>query len=168
MDETSQILSKNITELRDALGLSQKDFALLANISASTLANIESGKRSFRIKSLDGITNFTTIKLEDLSKRSFVPPKNLRETLNKLYNQRPVVHVLLNKEPSIPYCIKYRLLLTDFLNTPRETNEIRSFFLDKGWKFKGNSLHTALKRMPHLIKITPHPNKDGTNLYVKL
>ncbi|MDB5006043.1 MAG: hypothetical protein JWP45_436 [Mucilaginibacter sp.] len=167
MDNTSLIISANIIETRDALGLSQKDFALLAHISTSTLVNIESGRKSFRIKSLDGVINFTTIKLEDLSKRNFVPPKNLREMLTQKYKAEPAVYVLLNQEPSIPYCIKYKMLPTNFLNIPKETNQIKRFFSDMGWDFKANSLHTALKRMPLLIKISPHPEKNGTNLYSK-
>jgi len=167
MDNTSLVISANVIEIRDALGLSQKDFALLAHISSSTLVNIESGRKSFRIKSLDGIINFTTIKLEDLSKSNFSPPNNFREILTKKYKSAPAIHVLLSQEPSIPYCIKYKMLPTNFLNTPKETNEIKHFFWDLGWNFKGNSLHTALKRMPLLIKITPHPEKNGTNWYSK-
>ncbi|PAW95416.1 hypothetical protein CKK33_18685 [Mucilaginibacter sp. MD40] len=167
MDKSSLIISANIIEIRDALGLSQKDFALLAHLSTSTLVNIESGKKSFRIKSLDGIINFTTIKLEDLSKSNFAPPNNLREILTKKYKAVTSVYVLLRQEPSIPYCIKYKMLPTNFLNTPKETNEVKRFFLDMGWNFKANSLHTALKRMSHLIKISPHPEKNGTNLYSK-
>jgi len=87
--------------------------------------------------------------------------------LTQKYKSVPAIHVLLSQEPSIPYCIKYKMLPTNFLNTPKETNEIKRFFSDMGWNFKGNSLHTALKRMPLLIKINPHPKKDGTNLYSK-
>ncbi|GAA3989623.1 helix-turn-helix domain-containing protein [Mucilaginibacter dorajii] len=167
MDNTSLIISTNVIELRDALGLSQKDFALLAHISPSTLVNIESGRKSFRIKSLDGIINFTTIKLEDLSKRNFAPPKNLREILTQKYKAVPAIHVILSREPSIPYCIKYKMLPTNFLNTPRETNEIKRFFSDIGWNFKSNSLHTALKRMPKVIEIKRHETKGNTNFYQK-
>ncbi|MBD1366575.1 helix-turn-helix transcriptional regulator [Mucilaginibacter sp. ZT4R22] len=168
MDNTSLIISANVIELRDALGLSQKDFALLSLISTSTLVNIESGKKSFRIKSLDGIINFTTIKLEDLSKRNFVPSINLREILAQKYKSIPAIQVLLSQEPSIPYCIKYKMLPSGYLDIPRETSEIKSFFLELGWNFKANSLHTALKRMTLLIKISPHPKKSGTNLYSKI
>jgi transcriptional regulator with XRE-family HTH domain len=167
MDDTSLIISANVIEVRDALGLSQKDFALLSHISTSTLVNIESGRKSFRIKSLDGIINFTTIKLEDLSKRNFVPPNNLREILTLKYKAVTSVYVLLSQEPSIPYCIKYKLLTSNFLNTSKETSEIKRFFSNMGWNFKANSLHTALKRMPHIININPHPKKIGTNLYSK-
>ncbi|RZJ76914.1 MAG: XRE family transcriptional regulator [Flavobacterium sp.] len=165
VDNTSLIISKNIIELRDALGLSQKDFALLAHISTSTLVNIESGKKSFRLKSLDGIINFSTVEMEELSKVDFQPPENLRETLTKIYKSEPDVYVILSREPSIPYCIKYKMLSTNFLDTPKETNEIKSFFSKQGWNFKGNSLHTALKRLPLLIKIAAHPKKEATNLY---
>lgn len=167
MDKSSIIISANVVEVRDALGLSQKDFALLSQISTSTLVNIESGRKSFRLKSLDGIVSFTTVKLAELSKISFVPPYNLREILSQKYKAVTSVYVLLSQEPSIPYCIKYKMLPTNFLNTPKETNEIKRFFLDMGWDFKANSLHTALKRMPHLIEISSHPEKKGTNLYSK-
>lgn len=168
MDYTSLTISNNIIEVRDALGLSQNDFAMLSNISVSTLVNIESGKKSFRIKTINGITEFTTIKLEQLSKVDFKPPKNFRETLTDKYKSVPSKYVLLSKEPTIPYCIKYKLLPTTFLNTPKETNDIKHFFTKMGWNFKANSIHTALKRMPLLIKIIPHQEKKGTNQYQKI
>ncbi|SEM57658.1 Transcriptional regulator, contains XRE-family HTH domain [bacterium A37T11] len=168
MDNTTSLISSNVIELRDALGLSQKDFALLANISSSTLINIESGKKSFRINTLNGISDFTKVKLDELSKSSFTPAKNLREKLTEKYKNEPAVHVILSKEPSIPYCIKYKLLNTNFLDVPKETRQITKFFRDNfGWKFKGNSIHSALRRMTHLVRIEHHPTKKGTNLYSK-
>lgn len=168
MDNSLSTLSANLIELRDALGLSQKNLALLANISRTTLGNIESGKSNFKMSSLDGILNFTGIKLEDLSKASFIPPKNLREKLADKYKSNPSVYVILTEEPSIPYCIKHKLLKTNFLDSQKETNQIIKFFKDKyGWVFKGNSLHAALKRMTNLIEIKAHPEKKATNLYAK-
>lgn len=166
MDKTSVQISRNIVELRDALGLSQKDFSILANIASSTLINIESGKKSFKISTLNGIFVFTKIRLEELSKASFVPPKNLREKLTEKYKNEPSIYVILSKEPSIPYAIKYKLLKTDFLDQPKETRQIAKFFLDNyGWKYKGNSIHSTIRRLTHLIEINPHPSKGGTNLY---
>lgn len=168
MENLIAVLSGNVTELRDALGLSQQDFALLVNISRTTLGNMESGRANFKISSLEGILNFTSITLEDLSKSSFEPPKNLREKLVEKFRSDLSVSVILNKEPSIPYCIKYKLLKTSFLDTPRETRQIVEFFENKfGWIFKGNSLHAALKRMSDVIEIFPHPSKHATNLYSK-
>lgn len=167
MDDTISIVSHNIAELRDALGLSQKDFALLANISPPTLVNIESGQKTFKLSSLQGILNFTNVKLEDLSKASFIPPKNIREKLIRKYKDDAAMSVLLNKDPSITYCVKYQLLKTDFLGTPKETNQIRLFFEQMGWMFKGNSIHVALKRMPDLIEIKQHETKKNTNVYLK-
>lgn len=124
MDNSIKIISHNIIELRDALGLSQNDFALLANISSSTLINIESGEKSFRLNTLNGILELTGMKLGDLSNPYFNPPKNFREKLIKKYKTVPSIFVILNQDPSIPYCIKYKLLNTDFLNEPREIREI--------------------------------------------
>ena len=167
MENISAVFSANVIELRDALGLSQKDFALLANISAPTLVNIESGKKSFKVSSLDGILDFTKITLQDLSKINFRPPINFREKLIEIYKDDLSASVILNKEPSISYCVKHKLLNTKFLDTPKETNEIRLFFEKIGWFFKGNSIHTTLKRMPDLIEIRKHETKGNTNVYIK-
>jgi len=157
---------KNVAEIRDAIGLSQKDFASLAGISRATLINIESGNKPIKVTSLDKIAGFSTIGLDKLSKSSFKPPVNLREKLLQLYKNSPEIYVTLSGTPSIPYIIKYKVIKTDFLNTPKERGKIVKFIEDNyGWKISGNSLTNALKRMPHLIKIEPHPTKGGTNLY---
>jgi len=165
VDTATSTIGANVRELRDALGLSQDDFALLVNISRATLVSIEAGKDTFRFKSLEGILAFTTLKIEDLSKRNFNPPKTLRDRLIKKYKNIPSIHVILSQEPTIAYGIKYKLLHSSFLDEPKETREIKRFFEGKGWYFKGNSLHTALKRMQDYIAIEPHPTKKGTNVY---
>ena len=168
MDNSSKIISENVTELRDAIGLSQKDFALLTGISRATLVNIENGNKSIKVTSLDKIVSFTTIELEKLSKRGFKPPVNLREKLIQLYKNKPEIFVILSGTPSIPYIIKYKVLKTDFLNTPKERWEIVEFIKENyKWKINGNSLTNAFKRMTYLIKIEPHPTKGGTNVYSK-
>ncbi|MFC7524149.1 helix-turn-helix domain-containing protein [Parapedobacter sp. GCM10030251] len=166
MDGSSKIIGENVTEIRDAIGLSQKDFALLAGISRATLVNIESGNKPIKVISLDKIAIFSTIGLDKLSKPGFKPPANLREKLLQRYKNSPEIYVTLSDTPSIPYIIKYRVLKTDVLNTPKERGKIVEFVDDNyGWKIRGNSLTNALKRMPDLIKIEPHPTKGGTNLY---
>lgn len=166
MDGSSKIIGKNVAEIRDAIGLSQKDFASLADISRATLINIESGNKPIKVASLDKISGFSTIGLDKLSKRGFKPPVNLREKLLQLYKNSPEIYVTLNGTPSIPYIIKYKVIRTDFLNTPKERGKIVKFIDDNyGWKISGNSLTNALKRMPDLIKIEPHPTKGRTNVY---
>ncbi|SEL89155.1 helix-turn-helix domain-containing protein [Parapedobacter koreensis] len=166
MDGSSKIIGENVAEIRDAIGLSQKDFASLAGISRATLVNIESGNKPIKVVSLDKIAGFSTIGLDKLSKRGFKPPDNLREKLLQLYKNSPEIYVILSGTPSIPYIIKYRVLKIDFLNTPKERGKIVKFVDDNyGWKITGNSLTNALKRMPDLIKIEPHPSKGGTNVY---
>ena len=168
MDKSIITLGRNVAELRDALGLSQKDFALLANISRTTLVNIESGRNNFKIGSLDGILNFVSMSLEELSMSTFHPPIDLRENLTAKYKGNTEISVILAKEPSIPYCIKYKLLKTDFLDKPRETQEISKFINIKfGWVVKGNSLHAALKRIPEHVNLLPHPSKKATNVYIR-
>jgi len=167
MNDSISIISRNVIEVRDALGLSQKKFSELLNISTATLVNIESGNKSFRFKSLDEITNKIDIPLSDLSKESFKPPKNLREGLLKRYEKDPSVFVILNSSPSIAYVLKYKILNTTFLNEPKETNEIKKFLNKNGFVFKGNSLHQTMKRLPSLFQIAKHITKKNTFVYSK-
>lgn len=167
MTDSISIISCNIIEIRDALGLSQKKFAELVGISPATLVNIESGRKSFKIKSLDGIAKVLFVPLQQLSSVSFKPEKNFREKLIKLYEKNPEINVILNSNPTIAYGIKQKVLTTEFLNIPRETVEIRKYLEKNNMVFKGNSIHLTLKRMPDSIKIEPHPSKKGTFLYSK-
>lgn len=167
MNSSVYIISKNIKELRDGLGLSLKGFSELGDISPATLVNIESGKKSFRLKSLERITEITNISLQELLKENFLPSKNLREKLIKRYENNDEISVILNVPPTLQYSIKQKVLVTDFLIKPREINEIKAFLFEKGFSYKGNSIHTALKRMPDLINIELHPSKKGTFVYSK-
>lgn len=167
MADSIFIISRNIIEIRDALGLSQKKFAELIGISSATQVNIESGKKSFKIKTLDGVSKILTIPLQQLCSISFKPEKNFREKLIKLYENNPEIYVLLTSNPTISYGIKQKIFSTDFLDVPRETIEIRKFLEKNKMVFKGNSIHLTLKRMSDFIKIEPHPTKKGTFLYSK-
>jgi|GEM_PF-838990 len=163
----STVIGTNVKELRDAIGLSQHYFSLLFGASRTTLTNLESGNMESKTSLLESILAFTGLAMEALSKEDFRPPDNIREELTERYKHEPAIYVILSAEPTIAYGIKYRLLKTNFLDTPKETKQIRQFFEDIGWKFKGNSLHIALKRMPELIEIRPHPTKKRTNVYVR-
>jgi len=167
MNDSISIISRNVIEVRDALGLSQKKFSELINISTPTLVNIESGKKSFRLKTLEEITNKIGISLSELSTENFKPSKSLRERLLKRYEKDPSIFVILSGNPSIAYVLKYKILNTTFLNEPRETNEIKRFLIKNGFLFKGNSLHQTMKRSPSLFQIKPHPEKKNTFLYSK-
>lgn len=45
IDISTKIIGNNVAEIRDAIGLSQKDFATLAGIFRATLTNIERGNK---------------------------------------------------------------------------------------------------------------------------
>lgn len=167
MPTSISTIGKNIVLLRDSLGLSQKKFSELGEISPATLVNIESGKKSFRIKSLERIMDLTGITLESISSESFKPPKNIREKLLKKYENESQISVILNESPTLQYSIKHVLLKTDFLNYPKEINDIRIYLAQRGLVYKGNSIHVALKRMPDLIEIRPHEGKKNTNVYLR-
>jgi transcriptional regulator with XRE-family HTH domain len=151
-------LRPNIIELRDATGLSQYSFALLCNFSRTTLTNIENGKALPSLTILNKISNFTTIGLEKLAKRDYIPPINLREKLLKKYSNDPSKYVILNNTSSVPYIIKYKILNTNFLDTFKEKYH---------WDINPNTLTTNLKRINNLLIIEPNPNKKIGNVYKK-
>jgi transcriptional regulator with XRE-family HTH domain len=161
-------LRPNIIELRDATGLSQYSFALLCNFSRTTLTNIENGKALPSLTILNKISNFTTIGLEKLAKRDYIPPINLREKLLKKYSNDPSKYVILNNTSSVPYIIKYKILNTNFLDTFKERKQIVIFIKEKyHWDINPNTLTTNLKRINNLLIIEPNPNKKIGNVYKK-
>lgn len=164
-DASRKIIGRNVKKLREALNLSQLDFSSLIRLSRATLINIEAGKKAYSIDLIDEVAAFAHISAEDLLKENMDIPADKRESLITAYKGNPLISPILDRTPTIPYAIKYKLLVSDFLLVPREINEIRHFFLDYGWDFKGTSLQNALKRMSDEIVIKKHPTKAGTHTY---
>lgn len=168
MELTKEILSNNITELINATGLSDEDFALLCEISRGTLSNIKNAKTTGTVATLNKIVAFVNISIEKFSNINFTPPSDLRERLQKRNKNEINKYVLLTKVPSIPYILKFKILNTPFLNDFRERKEIVKYIKDiYGWEINPNTLSTGLKRMPTLIIIKENPNKEIGNLYKK-
>ena len=162
-----KIIGRNIKSLRETLGLSQIKFALAAGVSRASIINIESGKTGYNVDLLDEILSFSTFTIEDLCKQNFSIPTDFRDKLASHYRDRLEIYGILNEKPTIVYAIKYKLLEGTFLETPKEINEIRIYFENLGWEFKGTSIQNALKRMPKLISIQKHPTKGNTFKYLK-
>ena len=164
---TRKVIGRNIRIIREASGLSQINFALLTGLSRASIVNIESGKKGYNLDLLDKILAFSNYKIDDIIKNDFNPPYNLREILVKYHRNDLPNYTTLNETPTIVYAVKYRLLKTKFLDTPKEINEIRSFFEQFGWYYLGTSIQNALKRMPELILVEKHPVKQNTFTYVR-
>jgi transcriptional regulator with XRE-family HTH domain len=168
MELTKKALSKNIAELIDATGLSDEDFALLCEVSRATISNIKNGKTTGTIKTLNKIVGFTQIAIDKLTKPGFIPPIDLRERLQKKYKNDITKSVILNKTPSVPYVVKFRVFQTSFLNEYRERKELITFIKDTyGWEVNPNTLTTNLKRMEKVLDIKEHPNKKIGYVYRK-
>ncbi|WGQ09016.1 helix-turn-helix transcriptional regulator [Pedobacter gandavensis] len=165
---STAIVGKNIKSIRESIGLSQKDFSILVNVSRASLIKIEAGSTGYRLNLLDGIIDFTRFSLSEISKMNFSVPDNYREKLLKIYGEDVTAGVILNQQPTLVYCIKHSLLNSQFLNEPKEIRQITKFFADKGWVFSGNSIQIALKRMTNAIVIIKHDSKGNTNTYSKL
>jgi transcriptional regulator with XRE-family HTH domain len=165
---STSIIGKNMRKIRESLGLSQKDFSILVNLSRASIIKIEAGSTSYRLNLLDGVIAFTRFSLSELGKSKFQIPDNFRDRLIGQYKNNIAIEVILNQQPQLVYCIKYYLLKSNFLDAPKEIHEIVKYFTAKyGWIFSGNTVQVSLKRMPDLIKIEPHPSKKGTNVYLK-
>ncbi|HMU04942.1 MAG TPA: helix-turn-helix transcriptional regulator [Saprospiraceae bacterium] len=168
MELTIDILQKNIVEVRDAIGLTQDGFALLCSFSRTTLTDIENGKKLPSLTTLNKISDFTTIGIDKLAKRNYRPQVDLREKLQKKYTNDSTKSVLLDKTPSIPHIVKYRLLKTDFLSKFRKRKEILAYIKDNyGWDVNPNSLTTNLKRLDDVLVIKPNPDENRGNIYKK-
>lgn len=168
MELTIEILQPNIIEIRDATGLSQESFALLCEFSRATLTSIENGKSLPSTTTLNKISNFTTLGLEKLTKKDYIPPTNLREKLQKKYFNDPTKSVLLEHPPSVPYILKYRLLKTNFLDVFRERIEILTFIQNEyGWSINPNTLTTNLRRINDKLIIEPNPSHNKGYVYKK-
>lgn len=161
------ILGKKIKTLREAVGISQHDFSSMIDISKRSLASIELGATNISVALLSVISSFYNLTIEKLTDENLNVPDNFREKIISLHKDNTAYQIILNKRPNLTYAISYKLLKENFLNNPKEINEIRSFFEKNGWNYLGTSISNALKRMHNLIKIEPHPTKKGTFVYSK-
>lgn len=162
------IIGKNVKAIRVALGLSLLNFSFLTGLSKASIINIESGKTGYNLNLLDNIILFSKQSLGDLSNENYKPTDNLRDRLITQYKNNPEFSSILKQTPEIVYAVSYKLLKSDFINEPKEINEIKIFFEQFGWVYLGTSISNALKRLPAKIHISQHPSKKNTNLYSKI
>jgi transcriptional regulator with XRE-family HTH domain len=166
-DSSRKLIGRNVKAIRKALGLSQLTFSILTGISKASIINIESGKKGYNLNLLDNIIAFSRYSLNDLSNPEFIPENDLREILAKIYKNHPTYFKILNQTPEIVYAVINKLLKDDFLNSPKEINDVKKYFEQFGWFYKGPSISNALKRMPKLVEINKHSIKKNTNIYLK-
>lgn len=160
-----ELTGKNIKLLREAAGLSQHDLSILTEISKRTIANIESGNLA-GVGKLNTLTEFLNANLSDLQEEHFVAPTNFRKALQNFHKgNNPLAVTILNHPPSIVWAIKWHLIPSKYLETPREIGEIRSFFEKEKWSYLATSISTALSRMQDEVLVVKHPEKKGTFLY---
>ncbi|MBB5647662.1 helix-turn-helix domain-containing protein [Pedobacter cryoconitis] len=162
------IIGNNVKSLRIALGLSLLNFSIVTELSKASVINIESGKTGYNLNLLDNIILFSRQSLSDLSNENYVPTDDLRDKLINHYKNNPEFISILSQTPEIVYAVKYKLLKSDFINSPKEINEIKIFFEQFGWKYLGTSISNTLKRLPAKILISKHPSKKNTHVYSKI
>lgn len=162
-----KIIGTNVKLLREALGLSQVDFSHLVEVSPGTITNLEYGRASNSLSTLEKILVFFDIELNDLLYEEISISSDFRECFIKEHKTNKELLNLLHKRPTIVYAVKFNLLKSKFLDKPREIGEVKAYFENFGWSFLGTSISNALKRMPDVIEIKKHTTKLNTNLYIK-
>jgi len=168
-NSSRNIIGGNIKSVRNILGLSQLNFSIITGLSKTTIVNIESAKNGYNLNLLDNIINFLGCTLSEISSKDFEPNENLRDILKEKYKtMRPDFFEFLNKTPKIVYAIHFKLLKGDFLESPKETNEIKQYFEKFGWTYLGSSISNALQRMPQNVVVRNHEEKAYTKTYQKL
>lgn len=166
-NQSWKIIGRNVKALREAIGLSQHDFALVTDLSKRTIANIEAGNIK-RTEVIDVILVFFNLKMLTIGKEDYKVPENFRDS-NIRYHKKinsTAIEILI-KKPTIVYAIKFKLLNNRFFETPREIWEIRNFFQNYDWDYNSSGITNALQRMPELVEVQTHANKKNTNLYVR-
>lgn len=167
MSKARVIIGNNVKKVRKELALSLLNFSILCSLSKASIVNIEAGKNGYNLNLLDSISDFTKYSFKELSDENFKPSRNLREKLLEAHKQNNTFHTILNQKPNIAYAITNKILNSRFLDTPKEIREVKEYLGRMGWIYNGVSISVALKRMPDVIKIEPHPTKKGTFLYSK-
>jgi transcriptional regulator with XRE-family HTH domain len=161
------IIGKNVKAIRLSLNLSQLDFSILTELSPASIVNIESGKNGYNLNLLDNIISFSKFSLSDLSNENLEVSYALRDKLINLYKNSPAINNLLNKVPDVKYAVLYKLLPGSFLDEPKEVNQVRLYFSEFNWFYKGASISFTLNSMPDQILVEKHPSKKNTFVYSK-
>jgi transcriptional regulator with XRE-family HTH domain len=165
-----RIIGNNLRRLRIATDLSQHDLSTLIPISKRSIAKIESGNPKLSISQVNFLTEFFNLRSsKELSNKNLSITNDIR---NKLVNHHRSTHPeyieLLTKTPSIIYAIDFILLPSSFLKVPRQIHEIRSYFAEQGWIFKGSSLTNALLRKSDQISYKKLIGAKDINLYLQI
>lgn len=162
------IIIQNLNQLIDASGLSDLSFSNMLEISIRKLRYIKSGKANLKLADIEIFADFFGISTFNLSKSNIKIGTNFRNKLLEKYKNKYEYRVEFEKTPSITFAIRYYLINSPEFLTSKEVKDIRLILENiMGWKYSSPSLSNALKRMPDLIKIEPHPTKKGTFVYSK-
>lgn len=163
-----EILGENLRASREALPLTREQLADMLQISVGSIVSLEGGLRSttFRIQNL--ILDFFGYTFDKVGYEKLEIPFNFREIIIERHSGNKAFSVLLTKVPTIPFAIQYKLLKGNFLDSPKETQQIKKFFDDLGWVWEGTAIATALSRSQNKgIVIKGVPGKGRTFQYGK-
>ena len=160
------ILTENINLLIEASGLTDETFSNMMGFSLRKLKYMRKGNASLKLSDLNKIGEFFQVK--DLTSKKVTVDANLRSKLLKIHKGNKEYEKHLEEPPTIVYAIKQSLLKDNNISFPAQIRDIKEVFKKQGWEYKSSSISTALKRLPNLIKIVPHPTKKGIFLYSKM
>ncbi|TYR36704.1 helix-turn-helix transcriptional regulator [Sphingobacterium phlebotomi] len=155
---------KNLRAIRKSLNLSIKRFSELTGVSRATIVNVEQGHTGLKIKTMERLISFTNFTVERVSSPKFKIPTDIQTQLFLIHKNDLAKREYFMKRPKILDAVDKGLIDSDYFKSPREINEIVSYFADMGWKILGTSLQNELKKHPN-VQVDPHPTKKNTNVY---
>lgn len=167
-----QLLGLRIKSLREEIGLSQHDLASATGLSSGTIANIEGGKANSGFSQILSILYFFGYEIEAIAGEEFVCPNEgvLRKQITAFHKNRESASVLvyLEKQPSINYAIKKRILKSSLLDTPQRIQTIKEYLKKEyGWVYKSSSITNTLSALANegLISIENHATSKIWKVY---
>jgi len=167
-----QLLGHRIKSLREEIGLSQHDLASATGLSSGTIANIEGDKANSGFSQILTILYFFGYEIEEIAGKEFVCPNEgvLRNRIQEFHKNSESASVLvyLEKQPSINYAIKKRILASTLLDTPQRIQTIKEYLKKEySWTYKSSSITNTLSALASegLISIENHAKNKNWKIY---
>ena len=165
---SKEILQENVFTLLRFSGITYEQFANILEISLRKLKYVKNGESEFSIADVSKIAIFFNKSFAEITTQKIEVNRNFRNELLNIYRKNVEYRKILEDRPSIPYAIEFILIFDpEFENSGLEVKQILQIFRKYGWDYRSSSVSKELKKMGGLIKLKPHPQKKGVNLYAK-
>lgn len=159
MNESSYILIGNkLKWARESLLLTAKEVSQLSSIPVTTLRRVENGDKKSIEKWINELCYLYQINRTKIFSSQYNIPnwKILRRNVLAVHRGNILYLKYINKRPFPRKAIEFRMMQTSFINSYKNTNEIRAFLQKTyNWTFSYEAIVMALDSLAeeHLIEI---------------